>query len=261
MRRKSVVNHFDRLCVPLAGNPRESWRAVRPFMHAKLNAPEQCITMKNQQTVIRDQNHVAETVNGYFTNITKNLKLDEHLSFRTQSHFPKIHRANGASPRMNIFNLHLTNFGVEGEIPKKIKPNKAQGCDLILPIVAKVSSQTIARPLSNLINTVVTRSEVPDTWKDGQITPHHKKDSVLDKANYRPVTVVPVFGKVFEVKLLTSYRMTLFLKSWNFMDLVLNQSHFCAAICHLDINGLNSEILSQAGWVYLQGYHKEAYLD
>ena len=83
---------------------------------------------------------------------------------------------------MNMFNFHPTTSGGVGEILKKIKPNKAQGYDLIPPSAVKVSSQTIARPLSNLINTVITRSEVPDTWKHGQITPHQKKDSVLDKA-------------------------------------------------------------------------------
>ena len=63
------------------------------------------------------------------------------------------------------FNFHPTTFAVVGEILKNIKPNKAQGYDLIPPSVVKASSQTIARPLSNLINTVITRSEVPDTWK------------------------------------------------------------------------------------------------
>ena len=66
MRRKSVVNYFDRLCVSRAGNPREFWRAVRPFMHVKKSVPEQCITLKDQETVIRDQNQVAETMNMYF---------------------------------------------------------------------------------------------------------------------------------------------------------------------------------------------------
>ena len=117
-------------------------------------------------------------MNKYFTNITKDLKLDGHLSFCTQSHFPKIHGANGTSPKMTMFDFYPTTFGVVGEILKKIKPNKAQGYDLIPPSVVKVSFQTIARPLSNLINTVITRSKVPDTWKHGQITPHHKKDSV-----------------------------------------------------------------------------------
>ena len=167
-------------------------------MHAEKSVPEQRITLKDQETVIRDQNQVAETMNKYFTNITKDLKLDEHLSFRTQSHFAKIYGANGTSPKMNTFNFHPTTSGGVGEILKKIKPNKAQGYDLISPSAVKVSSQTIARPVSNLINTVITRYEVPDKWKHGQITPHHKKDSVLDKVNYRPVTVLTVFGKVFE---------------------------------------------------------------
>ena len=112
MRRKSVVDYFDRLCVSHAGNPREFWRAVRPFMHAKKSAPEQCITLKDQERVIRDQNQVAETMNEYSTNITKDLKLDEHLSFLTQSHFPKVYGANGTSPKMNAFDFHPTNFGV-----------------------------------------------------------------------------------------------------------------------------------------------------
>ena len=151
------------------------------------SAPEQSRTLKDQE-VICDQNQVADTMNEYFINIAKDLKRDEHVSFHTQSYFPKIHGANGTSPELNTSNFHPTNSGIMGEILKKIKPIKVQGYDLIPPSVVKVSSQTIARPLSNLINTFITRSEVLDTWKHSQITPHHKKDSVLDKANYRPVT-------------------------------------------------------------------------
>ena len=75
---------------------------------------------------------------------------------------------------------------------------KAQGYDLIPPRAVKASSRSIAIPLCKLINTIISRSQVPDTWKRGQITPLYKKESVLDKKNFRPVTVLPVFGKVFE---------------------------------------------------------------
>ena len=122
MGRKSVVNHFNRLCDSCVGNPIELSRALRPFMHTRKSAPEQCITLKDQPTIIRDQNHVAQTMNEYFTNITKDLILDKHLSFRTQSLFPKIDSANGGSPRMNTLNFHPINSGVVGEILKKIKP-------------------------------------------------------------------------------------------------------------------------------------------
>ena len=79
-----------------------------------------------------------------------------------------------------------------------MKPNKAQGYDLIPPRVVKVSSWSIAKPFCDLFNIIISSSQVSDTWKRGQITPHHKKDSVLDEKNYRPVAVLPVFAKVFE---------------------------------------------------------------
>ena len=60
------------------------------------------------------------------------------------------------------------------------------------------ASGSIAKPFSDLVNTIIAKSQVPDTWKHGQITLHHKKESALDKKNFRPVTVLPAFAKVFE---------------------------------------------------------------
>ena len=79
-----------------------------------------------------------------------------------------------------------------------VKPNKAKGHDLIPPWAVKASSGSIAKPFSDLANTITAKSQVPDTWKHGQITPHHKKESVLAKKNFRPVTVLPALAKVFE---------------------------------------------------------------
>ena len=36
-------------------------------------------------------------------------------------------------------------------------------------------------------------------WKWGEITPVHKKDCTLHKANYRPLTILPTLSKVFEI--------------------------------------------------------------
>lgn len=79
-----------------------------------------------------------------------------------------------------------------------MKPNKAQGHDLIPTWAVKASSSSIAKPFSDLVNTIIAKPQVPDPWKHGQITMHHKKESVLDKKNFRPVTVLPTFAKVFQ---------------------------------------------------------------
>jgi len=57
---------------------------------------------------------------------------------------------------------------------------------------------SITGPLSTLINTIITSSAVPDSWKRRQILPHYTKDSQLEKENFRPVTVLPALSKIFE---------------------------------------------------------------
>jgi hypothetical protein len=34
--------------------------------------------------------------------------------------------------------------------------------------------------------------------KKAQVVPIHKENSILDKSNYRPVSILPVMSKVFE---------------------------------------------------------------
>ena len=196
MRRKSIVHHFDRFCNSRAGNPREFWKSSRPLMHTKNRVPEELNTLKEERTVVREQDQVAETFNEYFTNITKSLISHKHCAFKDQVHISQIPKPHNGS--LNTFSFDRTNQHIVKDVLDNIKPNKAPGHDFIPPRAVKASSKSIAKPLSDLINTIITRSQVPDTWKHGQITPLHKKDSVLYKANFRPVTVLPVFAKVFE---------------------------------------------------------------
>ena len=58
-------------------------------------------------------------------------------------------------------------------------------------------------------------STFPDRMKVAQVVPLHKKNSTLEKGNYRPVSVLPVLSKIFEraihcqlVEFLTTILMT-----------------------------------------------------
>ena len=196
MRRKSIVNHFNQLCDLRAGNPREFWKSLQPLMHTSKRAPEEFIVLKEKEKIIKEQNQVAEIFHEYYTNITKDIIVQEHTTFEDQSHVSAIPVANEGPE--DKFGFSLTNHHVVKVVLDDVKPNKAQGYDSIPPRAIKASSSSIAEPLCDLINTIISRSHVPDTWKHGQIIPHHKKDSVLEKANFRPVTVLPAFAKVFE---------------------------------------------------------------
>lgn len=162
-------------------------------MHTRKRVPDDFIVLNKKKRVINEQSQVAEIFNEYFTNITKDLIVHKHTAFRDQAHINKIPMTSQRPA--NTFGLRLTKHHVVKAVLDNMKPNKAQGHD---PRAVKASSGSIAKPFSDLVNTIIAKSQVPDTWKHGQITPHHKKESVLDKKNFRPVRVLPAFAKVFK---------------------------------------------------------------
>ena len=161
LRRKSIIRHFDQLCSSRAENPREFWKCLRPLMHSRKRAPDDFIVLNEKEKVIREQSQVAETFNEYFTNITKDLIVYKHTAFRDQAH---INRIPMVSQRpANTFGLQLTNHHVVKAVLDNMKPNKAQEHDFIPPRAVKASSGSIARLLSNIVNTIIAKSQVPDT--------------------------------------------------------------------------------------------------
>ena len=56
----------------------------------------------------------------------------------------------------------------------------------------------ISRPLAYIINLSISRGLFPDAVKSARITPVFKKGSPLTVGNYRPISILPIFSKIFE---------------------------------------------------------------
>jgi hypothetical protein len=67
----------------------------------------------------------------------------------------------------------------------------------ILSIIFSILSDVICWNYTNTL-IVVPTGVFPDSLKKAQVTPLHKKNDPLSKTNYRPVSVLPVFSKIFE---------------------------------------------------------------
>ena len=68
-----------------------------------------------------------------------------------------------------------------------------------IPIsVVKKSSHVIAPVLSNYFNILMSKGLFPDVLKTGKITPVYKKGNPEEIENYRPISTLSVFGKIFE---------------------------------------------------------------
>ena len=59
-----------------------------------------------------------------------------------------------------------------------------------------------------MINLTIKKSQFPDDAKKAVVPPLHKKNSCLDKENFRPVSILPILSKLYEKALnaqLTEY--------------------------------------------------------
>ena len=140
------------------------------------------------------------------------------MSYDPSTH-PSIVQIKNHSKEDYNFQFQKTSTEKIEKIINKINIKKATGVDGIPAKVVKHSKSIVAPQLTCLINLSIETGVFPDRLKEAQVTPLHKKNNALDKTNYRPVSVLPIFSKIFE----KVYEIQL----GDFFDKIFN-SYLCA---------------------------------
>ena len=146
---------------------------------------------------VRSRRAIANKFNQYFTSLAHNLNEQvlanmsggvQILPFDTFAQF-----MNKSVPK-SIY-LEDTNEVEITEIIGGFQNNKASD----IPIcVLKKTSHLIAGPISKLYNECMKLGTFPSPFKIGKVTPIYKKGNRECIENYRPVSILPIFGKIFE---------------------------------------------------------------
>ena len=83
-------------------------------------------------------------------------------------------------------------------ILKSLDANKAHGQDDISIRMLKLSQKSILKPLKLIFENCLRTRLFPDQWKKANVVPVHKKGDKQLIENYRPVSLLPICGTVFE---------------------------------------------------------------
>ena len=62
----------------------------------------------------------------------------------------------------------------------------------------QISGDSIALPLMLVFKTALKEKKIPDIWKKANLVPVHKKEEKNLLKNCRPISLLPIFSKVFE---------------------------------------------------------------
>ena len=83
-------------------------------------------------------------------------------------------------------------------IINKLNAKKAHGHDDIAISMLKIAKDEVALPLKIIFEKCLLTGKYPSLWKKANVQPVHKKSSRQDKQNYRPISLLPIFSKIFE---------------------------------------------------------------
>lgn len=121
------------------------------------------------------------------------------------SEFSRIYRTSRSLAVPQAVSHHLS-FGIgpfsENEIcqciKKKVKANMMSGDDRIPAFLVNDLSSVLAYPLKLIFNLSLSCGTFPSCWKLTRISPIFKKGDSALVSNYRPVTILSNFAKVFD---------------------------------------------------------------
>ena len=84
------------------------------------------------------------------------------------------------------------------KILKNLDVKKATDIFGIPPKLVTMAANTLKNQITILFNLSITQEICPDELKTGKINPVHKFESKMLYSNYRPISILPLFSKVFE---------------------------------------------------------------
>ena len=84
------------------------------------------------------------------------------------------------------------------KIIRSLNPNKAHGWDEISIRMIKLSDVSLVTPLKIIFTNCLKHGVFPEIWKCANVVPVHKKNEKNLKSNYRPISLLPIFGKMLE---------------------------------------------------------------
>ena len=174
------------------GNAKKFWKVIRKVVPTSKSSSDHNILLKEEgKKVERDQ--TATYINEFFINVGKT---------GTSSKRPKSIDGGIISPDLSSSNLKRGFVQIlEREVYKVVKEintSKSSGIDNLSSYVLKETLSILLPEMTFLFNLSINKAVYPDQWKKALVIPIPKSGNLTSVQNYRPISLLPLPGKVLE---------------------------------------------------------------
>ena len=188
LKRIASQNYWKGKIWEASSNPKSIWSTIKKLKGESLDSVSK-IELKIRDELVTDQTRIAEEFNNFFANIGVNLAKN----FTYSENYKKyLTQANSSFRFQSIDKDELL------AIIKQLKPKSSFGLDNIPTKIMIKSLKAIPDVSVHLINKVLGDGIFPQRLKYSVIKPLFKSGDSDDINNYRPISIVNSYSKIFE---------------------------------------------------------------
>ena len=190
--KKAKSNYYSNQLKKHKSDSKKTWQIINEVTGRK-NASKDTFpqTVKLNENMIYDKHKICTEFNKYFVSVGPNLASKIPEVNTTYKYFL------GDSPDCELLDKELTYKEFDKSI-SSLKSNKAAGYDDLNSNVILHVISSIRKPLFHVLHLSIKEGIFPDLLKTSKVNPIFKKGEPSLLSNYRPISLIPIFSKIFE---------------------------------------------------------------
>lgn len=203
--RQAKIEYYNKTFI--SKDKKQIWIELNKLMH-RTTQPNKIESIIKNDTVITDKGKLPDIFNEFFINVN-----DDTINPNTKILNDPLEYIKLSQP--NSFSFIPTSPIEVQKVISRMKNKVSTGIDLIIIKPIKLISESLSYPLAFLINLSLEKGIFPNALKKALVKPIFKKGNEQLVSNYRPISILPVFSKIYES--IISTQMTQYLEKFSLL--------------------------------------------
>lgn len=192
IKRNAKQNYYTKMIEMNKKNLSKQWQLINQILQRNYKHKQPINKLINENDeILTNCEDICDELNRYFTNVGP--KMASKIPITLCNSDPSI-----ITSSVNSFYCEpCSQTDVFQEI-MCLNEKKAVGLENIPIKFLKMSAEYISSALANIFNQCILKGIFPSKLKVAKIIPIHKSGSAIKATNYRPISVLSPFSKIFE---------------------------------------------------------------